>query len=544
MTSDNASNVFWPNYMPGPSKTKRKGKVMMRTAALYARVSTLQQVQEATIDSQIAQLEQYAQQHGYKLKREHYFIDEGVSGQGLHRPALTRLRDVALSGAFTAILCLSPDRLSRNMGIQQLLLAEWAHLQMEVIFSQRPRLAKTPQDELLLNIEGAFAEYERAVICDRMRRGRRHSLRQGRSAPYPAPYGYHFVPATAQQGSHWLENEAQAVVVGQIYGWYTEEQLKIGDIATRLNEQKTPGPSGKGWCYSTVRHILCQPAYTGTAYYGRCQRDYSRVGLPRRSGSGRLQYPRPKERPVEEWIPIIVPALLDETTWQQAQERRAMNAKMAARRSQRNYLLRSLLRCGICQHTLYGRAQSGRLFYYCPAGSKKRDPGVPRHHCTIDAEVIEPLVWEALANLLRQPDLIRDAWETHRHAQTPSALQTTRWQQRQRLLQHQQQRLLDAYQAGVISLDDLTERQNKIVQELQTLETRLAATDIAATTKISLQQFTAQIERALQSTDARTQQNAIRMLIERIIVKDDAVVIEHIIPLTNISRLESTHYHE
>lgn len=516
----------------------------MKTAALYARVSTLQQVQEATIDSQIAQLDQYAQQQGYNLKPEHYFIDEGVSGQGMHRPGLTRLRDVALRGPFTVILCLSPDRLSRNLGIQQLLLAEWAQLQIEVIFSQRPRPAKTPQDVLLLNIEGAFAEYERAVICDRMRRGRRHSLRQGRSAPYPAPYGYHFVPATSQQGSRWLKNEAQAVVVGQIYGWYTDEQLKIGDIVTRLNEQKTPGPSGKGWCYSTVRHILCQPAYTGTAYYGRCHRDYSRVGLPRRSGSGRLQYPRPKERPAEEWIAIMVPAILDESTWQEAQERRAMNAKMAARHSQRNYLLRSLLRCGICQHTLYGRTQSGRVSYYCPAGGKKRDLGVPRHHCTIGAEVIDPLVWEALANLLRQPDLIGEAWETHRHAQTPSALQTTRWQQRHRLLQQQQQRLVDAYQAGVISLDDLTERQNKIVQELQTLATRLAATDIAAATKISLQQFTAQIERALQSTDARTQQDAIRLLIERIIVKDDAIVIEHIIPLTNISRLESTHYHE
>lgn len=515
----------------------------MRTAALYARVSTLQQVQEATIESQISQLEQDAQRHGYSLKQEHYFVDEGVSGQGLHRPALTRLRDVALSGAFTAILCLSPDRLSRNLGIQQLLLAEWAQLQMEVLFSDRPRPAKTPQDVLLLNIEGAFAEYERAVICDRMRRGRRHSLRQGRSAPYPAPYGYHFIPATAQEGSRWEENEAQAVVVGQIYACYTEEQLKIGDIVVRLNEQKTPGPSGKGWCYSTVRHILCQPAYTGTAYYGRCQRDYSRVGLPRRSGSGRLQYPRPKERPAEEWIAITVPALLDETSWQAAQERRAMNAKMAARHSQRNYLLRGLLRCGICQHTLYGRAQSGHLSYYCPAGGKKRASGAPPHHCTIGAEVIEPLVWKALADLLRQPDLIRDAWETHRHAQTPSALQTTRKQQRQRLLKQQQQRLLDAYQAGVITLDDLTERQNKIVQELQTLETRLAASDIAAATKISLQQFTAQIERALQTTDARTQQDAIRLLIERIIVKDDAIVIEHIIPLTNISRLESMHYH-
>lgn len=513
----------------------------MKSAAIYARVSTQNQVESETMTSQMAQLEHYARQEGYQIAPEHRFVDEAVSGKSLHRPGLSRLRDSALTGVFTTLLCLSPDRLSRNLGVQQFLLAEWQALGIEVIFLNRPRPAQSAHDTLLLNIEGAFAEYERTIINDRMQRGRRHRLRQGLSAPYPAPYGYHFLPATLYRGSSWEIDPAQALVVKQIFCWYTQANLTIKEIVTRLNDQKIPAPSGGQWHYATVRHILSQPAYTGTAYYGRKQRDNASVGLPRRSGQGRVQFPRQKPRPADEWIPIAVPVLVEASLWQQAQEKRALNAKMAARNGRRTYLLRGLLVCGVCHRLLQGRCEQGHIYYRCPHGGKRRPSHVPQHTCSIRADVVEAQVWQALADLLHQPQLIRDAWQAHRQTQTQPTSQVDRWQRRQQQLQGQRQRLLDAYQGGVLSLDELTQRQNPLFLELRELETRLAAAATVATTDISLQHFTAHIERALHAPDVKTQQDVIRLLIEQIVVSDNELIIEHIIPTVVDCQLEPTH---
>lgn len=510
----------------------------MTVAAIYARVSTQKQAEEATIASQIAQLEQYAADHGYTIKAEHRFIDEAVSGQGLQRPGLSRLRDSAMTGVFTTILCLSPDRLSRNLGVQQFLLSEWKGLNIELVFSHRPRSALTAQDALLLNIEGAFAEYERTVISDRMRRGRRYRLSQGESAAWPAPYGYHYLPATGHQGSRWQENPAQAIIVKQIFIWYVRENRTIWVIVRCLNEQQIAAPQGKRWTYSTVRRLLGQTAYKGTAYYGRSQQDFSGVGRPRKQGQGLLQYPRYQQRASEEWIAVTVPALVEASLWQQAQEKRRMNSQNATRNSQRVYLLRGLLVCGVCQRTLQGRYQGGQRYYRCPHGGKHRAAEIPAHTCSLRADAIEQQVWQALADLLRQPEQIQVAWQAHQQAQSQPPSQISRWQQQQQQLQNQRRRLLDAYQSGALDLDELTRRQNPIVLQLRQLETRLAAVDQVAVVDISLAQFTSQIEQALHSPDAKTQQEVIRLLMERIVVEDGALIIEHIVPTTNNSQLE------
>lgn len=512
----------------------------MTTAALYARVSTQRQAEEATIASQIAQLEVYAQANKYIIPPEHHFMDEAVSGKGLHRPGLTRLRDTAMTGAFTTILCPSPDRLSRNLGIQQFLLDEWRRLNIDLVFINRPSLAESAHDALLLNIEGAFAEYERTVISDRMQRGRRHRLRQGESAPYPAPYGYLYWSTAAHRGSRWEVDEAQALIVRQVFLWYTQDSVSIYEIAKRLNQQRVPAPGGERWYRNAVRRLLCQPAYKGTAYYARTQRDDSGIGLPRKQGNGRLQYPRYKPRPVEEWIEVVVPSLVEKSLWQQAQETRQMNARISTRNSRRSYLLRGLLICGVCGSILQGRTQNENSYYRCPHGGKHRAPTVAVHTCSIRADVVESQVWQALADLLHHPERIQDAWTAHRESVAQPPSQVTRWQQRQKHLKNQRRRLMDAYQSEQLSLEELTERQNPLQIELRELATRLATTQQVDAVDISLEQFTTQIEHALHSTDVKTKQEVIRLLIERIVVEENALIIEHIIPTTDNSRLEPT----
>lgn len=509
----------------------------MSQAAFYARVSTRRQEQEATIESQVEQLLTYAQQNGYEVPTTHRYIDQAVSGQRLARPALDRLRDEALARAFTVLLCLSPDRLARNLGAQQVILDEMKRAGVQVIFISQSTLPADPQSQLLINIQGAFAEYERVLISERMRRGRLYKLRHGQSVPSKAPYGYRYRPPEASSRSSWVVLDDQATVVRQMFVWYTDDQLTLAQITQRLNASSVVAPDGPTWATSTVGRILRQPAYKGTAFFNRHQVDYSTVGQLRRQGRGYLQFPRPALRSSEEWIEVSVTPLIDEVTWQRAQERLAMNAKFAQRNSRRDYLLRSLLVCGVCGHTLQGRTQGARSSYHCTHGGKHRPPGVPLHSCTLDAQVVEPLIWQALSDLLRNPRQIEDAWQALCAQQTAPPTEVAFWQQRQLQLRQQRQRLLDIYQAGVLSMEELTQRQNPLVSELRDLEQRLARNPLAPTLTISLETFTQRINQALDAADPVTRQEVLRLLIEHIVVTDEALTVEYIIPTVKDSRL-------
>jgi site-specific DNA recombinase len=508
----------------------------MRRAALFARVSTRRQEQEATIESQLDQLLSYAQQQEYEIPADLKFIDQAVSGQRLARPGLDRLRDAAAVGAFTTLLCLSPDRLARNLGAQQVVLDELRTAAVTVIFLDQPSLGDSPQAQLMLNIQGAFAEYERVLISERMRRGRLYHLRHGQAVPYPAPYGYHYQPTQGQQAARWLPAPAEAAVVEQTFVWYTQDSLSLGALAQRLNQRHVLGPDGAAWHASTLGRLLRQSAYRGLAYYTRRQTDASGLGERRRHGQGRLRFPRSTPRPAPEWITCAVPALVSEELWQAAQERLVQQSRFAQRNSQQTYLLRGLLVCSVCGHTLQGRTQRGVGFYTCVYGGTQRPPEAPPHTRWLRGDVVEPLIWQALGNLLQDPQRIHDAWAALQTTPTPVAGDT----HRRHLLQQQRQRLLDAYQAGAVTLEELIQRQNPLDLELQELHKRLADQPTPAAVQISLAAFTERIEHALAASDAVTKQEVLRLLIERIVVADEALTIEHIIPTVSESRLHPT----
>jgi len=161
----------------------------MKTAAIYARVSSDQQKEEKTIASQTAALREFARQEGYQVPDEWVFEDEGYSGASLIRPGLERIRDLAAEGQIQAVLALSPDRLSRKYAYQVLLTEELARHGVDVVFVKAPR-SETPEDQLLLQFQGMIAEYERAQILERSRRGKRHRAKQGEVCVLSGvPYG-------------------------------------------------------------------------------------------------------------------------------------------------------------------------------------------------------------------------------------------------------------------------------------------------------------------------------------------------------------------
>jgi site-specific DNA recombinase len=309
----------------------------MRRAALYARVSTRRQEQEATIESQLDQLLQYAQGHELDLPQARQFIDLAVSGKRLARPGLDRLRDGVAGGEFEVLLCLSPDRLARNLGAQQVILDELEQYDIQVVFLNQPRRSEDPHSKLMLEIQGAFAEYERTLISERMRRGRLYRLRQGQSVTNLAPYGYRYQASDRYHSNAWVVVPDEAALVRQIFVEYTSEQISLCQLAHRINAQQIPAPRGGQWEHATLQRLLRQPAYKGTAYYNRRQVDESSVGKACRHGPGVLRFPRQYPRPMEDWICVPVPALVDEALWQAAQEKLEMQARYAQRNSRRPY---------------------------------------------------------------------------------------------------------------------------------------------------------------------------------------------------------------
>ena len=423
---------------------------MTQIAALYARVSTHQQEQEATIDSQVAAVASFAQAKGLSLPKELYFLDEGISGAKLDRPALDRLRDLVAEGVFQTVLCLSPDRLARQYAHQWVLLNEFQRSGVQVVFINQPPVENNPQSQLFFGIQGLFSEYERAMITERLRRGKLYRVRQGQLVNPVVPYGYRYIPVTEPGGGHWEIDPRRAPVVCQIYQWYTQDNhTTIGQIVERLNDLGDQAPPlTKPWRYSAVQAILKQPGYTGQAYYNRTRVCHDGVGRPKVLGRGKQRFPRQILRPQEEWIPVKVPAIVTQDMWQCAQERLAMKQKFSVRNSKKHfYLLRSLLVCGVCGHTLVGRtSKTGHLTYACHYGHIHFNPDIPAHVCTITGATIEPIVWQAVCDLLRNPRLLADAWNNQSDTLSAPPGEMDRLKSRQKALQRQQERLIDLFQ--------------------------------------------------------------------------------------------------
>src|SRR3954449_13422770 len=369
-------------------------------AALSARVSTERQERQQTIDSQLAALRAWAEAQGHSLVEQHVFRDEGYSGSRLDRPGLDGLRDAVRDAAIDVVAVLSPDRLARKYAYQVLLLEEFRRAGCEVAFLQRP-ISDDPNDQLLLQIQGAIAEYERAVLAERFRRGKMQKARAGQWVGGQAPYGFRYVPRRDGLPGHLEVDEDEAAVVRMLYRWLIDERMTVRQIIKRLAAGPWRPRNGKRlWSNSVVHRVLSDPLYAGTAYANR----YAHVA-PRkpRSAGPRAGLPTcRKPRPREEWIPIPVPAIVDAITYQDASEQLARNSALSFRNNTRNeYLLRRLLTCRACGLAMCGVTTSGargrrRHRYYMCHGKDTlaRDRARPRPRPRPRADELEAAVWD------------------------------------------------------------------------------------------------------------------------------------------------------
>jgi site-specific DNA recombinase len=521
----------------------------MKTAAVYARVSSEKQKEENTIASQTAALVAFAAEQGYAVPSEWVFEDEGYSGASLIRPGLERVRDLAAEGHLDAVLVYAPDRLSRRYAYQILLIEEFARAGVETLFIRSPRTA-TAEDQLLLQFQGMIAEYERAQILERSRRGKRHRARQGQvSVLSGAPFGYRYVRKSEQSAAYYEIDEAEAPVVRLVYERYTNGGLSIGAIARLLNDQQIPTRKQTGrWERSTVWAMLRNPAYKGAAGFGKTQSaPRQRITRPLRLRGGVASRDSAShERPQDEWIAIEVPSIIDESTFALARERLQVNKTKSPRRTVVPSVVQGLVCCAHCGYALYRtstRSSARKIYYYRCLGSDawRRLAGPVCHSRPIRQDLLDAVVWTEILKLLEDPSLIQNELdrrlEAARHAD-PTKRRETSLQRDLSRLQKSIERLLTAYQEDLLSLDelrhrmpDLRRREHAIRAELQSIADQ--TTDRAAYLRLAetLTAFLARLRSSAKTLDTIERQRVVGLLVKEILIGDDKIVIRHVIPL-------------
>jgi site-specific DNA recombinase len=528
--------------------------------AIYARVSSEQQAQEQTIASQVAALRQRIAADGWELPDELCFLDDGVSGSTLMRPALERLRDAAYIGGFQKLYVHSPDRLARRYAYQVLLVDELTKHGVEMVFLNRA-IGVSPEEDLLLQMQGMFAEYERAKIMERSRRGKRHAATRGSvNVLSGAPYGYRYVTKRDGQGQASYEvHDEQAAVVQQIFAWVGRDRVSIGEVSRRLKERGIASPRGKSWWDRTsVWAILKNPAYQGSAAFGktrtgprrlRLRQPRGQVKVPRRTGSSYDTSPTDQ-------IAIPVPAIVSADLFASVQEQLAANQlRGRERRRGAKYLLQGLVECQCCGYAYYGKPVSrssakgkAQYAYYRCVGTDAYRFGGHRvcQNAQVRTDKLDQAVWDDACQLLRNPQLLRKEYE--RRLASPKSSETERSLQKQLgTAQRTRQRLIDIHADGLIDRDEFEPRLARVRQRITDVESKLESLRSQSREQTALREalacvdnFSEAVSANLAQADWNTRREVLRTLIDRIVIEPTQIRIVYRINFPLFAKSAST----
>jgi site-specific DNA recombinase len=525
----------------------------MSNAAIYARVSSARQKEQETIGSQLAALRGHAEQLGLDVPERWVFCDDGHSGATLVRPALEELRDLVAQVPVDVVLVYSPDRLARKYAYQALLIEEFAKAGSSVLFVNGPS-SDSPEDALLVQFQGMIAEYERAQIIERTRRGKTHRARQGTvNVLSGAPFGYRYVRKNEHADAHYEVVAHEAAIVAELFRRYVEDGVAIADLARWLTATGVPTRTGKSrWDRSVIWGMLRNPAYAGRACFGKTMRTADQPGLNRTARLAGRSTPKSysvTDRPREDWLEIPVAALVAEDTWQRAQRRLEDNKRYAARNSKVPSLLQGLAACASCGYAYYRghttTSAGNKIYYYRCLGSDnyRYEHGRVCDNKPVRTDYLDKVVWDHVAGLLADPKLIR-AEIDRRLDQLRTADPTSAQQQRLELALAKATgsitRLIKAYQEELISLDELRARipelrtrETSLRSQLDALAAQLVDRDAYLKLATGLEDFLARLRENATTATIAEQQRVLRLLVKDVLIGPERILIRHSIPTSS-----------
>jgi DNA invertase Pin-like site-specific DNA recombinase len=526
----------------------------MTSAAIYARVSSARQKKDQTIGSQTAALRVFAAEQHLDVPEEWVFEDEGHSGATLTRPALERLRDLVAQVAVDVVLCYSPDRLARKFAYQAVLIEEFARAGTTVRFVKGPR-GDTPEDALMVQFQGMFAEYEKAQLMERYRRGKAYRARAGSvNVLGGAPFGYRYGRKTPECGGTYDIVEHEAHLVAELFRRYTDDGATIADLTRWLTACGTPTRTGKTrWDRSVVWGMLRNPAYAGTAMFGKTAAVHDQpVALNRVARLAGRTTPRAVktvDRPREAWIVIPVPAIISTETFERAAQRLAENKRFAPRNANKKvpWLLQGLAACAACGYGYYRTStttSSGKkIYYYRCLGSDDYRYAAGRvcANKPVRADLLDAVVWEHITALISDPRLIRAEIDKRLAAARTGDPAT---KVRARLVTAAAKadaaitRMIQAFSEQLITIDelrsrmpDLRARQANMRSQLDALETQLADRDAYLKLADDLEGFLAQLHDSANTAEIPDRQRVLRLLVKDVLIGPETITIRHRIPI-------------
>jgi site-specific DNA recombinase len=522
---------------------------------MYVRVSTTQQVQTQTIDQQIDRLRAHSHTHGWAWNDTHLFRNDGYRGASLRRPGLDRLRDLVATASVDRVIITTPDRLARKYVHQMLLIEEFDGHGCQVEFIDQP-MSQDPNDQLLLQIRGAVAEYERTLIAERLRRGRYHKYRAGTLLPWTRPpYGYLMDPDQPRALTGVRVDPVAAALVTEIFAHYLEPGHSLSSIGKHLMTLQVPAPSGGSrWTHASLRRILTNPVYTGVVYAGRSRvRPVTKRRSPLTPVGQRQHGLVPT--PPEEWIEVgHIPAIIAPEQFAQVQAKIATNGRFARRNNTRNpYLLRALVSCGVCRLACVGQTRRRYAYYTCagrshPVLSCREERCRARH---IPMRQLDEVVWNDVCAVLQHPETLAVALaRAQEGAWLPQELQARRTNLRkaQRSLTQQIERLTTAYLEQILNLDEYRRRRHDLEQRVAALAQQVAQLDVQVDRQAELTQATAhmttfceRVSASLATATFAQKRQLLELLIDRIVVTNEEVEIRYVIPTS--TRSEHTHFY-
>ncbi|MGD8911049.1 MAG: recombinase family protein, partial [Chromatiales bacterium] len=531
-----------------------------RVVAIYARVSSDQQAKRETVGSQVGALKEKIITDGESFIEEMAFIDEGVSGATLIRPQLERLRDSVALGLIDRLYILAPDRLSRKYAHQVLLMEEFSSYGVEVVFLNHA-IGATPEEDLLLQMQGMIAEYERAKIMERNRRGKLHRAKGGSiNVLSGAPYGYRYIRKQLDGApAHYVIDLAEAANVRKIFHWIGVDRLSIGEVTRRLTEAGVKTKRGKAaWDRSVIWGMLQNPAYMGKAAYGKTQAtDLVPRVRPQKHSAETPKRPYSVTRTDREgWINIPVPPIVSETLFVAVQEQLEENRKHARqRRRGAAYLLQGLTVCGHCHYAYYGKRVSPatskgkhRYAYYRCIGTDAYRFGGERicDNPQVRTSKLDELVWTQVLEVLRHPERIEKEYQRRLdilEQDEKLGHNVDTLQKQQRNLEKGKSRLIDSYTNGVIEKNEFEPKIGQLKIKIKQLEEQINSCKQKDSSQFELflvinqlEEFSKTINHKLETIDFDTKREIIRALVKRVeIYKDEVVIIFRIDPQGELS---------
>ena len=499
-------------------------------AAMYARVSSQKQADEMTILSQREDILKRIQSDQLTLGKGFEFCDDGYSGTDMMRPALEELRDRVAASLIERLYVHSPDRLARNFAHQAILLEEFQKHDCKVIFLNQEGLPQTPETNLLLQMQGMIAEYERDGNV---------SVFSG------APYGYRYISRANGDGqARWEIHEQEGEAVRLMFNLYGQQNVTLGAVCRELRAREILTRTGKTqWDGATIRGILRNPAYYGEAHYGRTR--LSQRKSSKRAKRGDPAMPRRSKVSVttsaEDQVIIPVPALIGKTLFEEVGKRMDENWKhQRARENGTTYLLSGLLICGECGSAFCARRQgSGKHLYYRCIGTDKHRHGGEAicANGPVNGDALEHHVWTELCKLLQNPQQLEAELERRQSDLSPTRSQLTEVEQRVSDLRGRLDRLIDAYSSGHLLKEEfetritpLRDRHDREVSALAGLRGQLSNPSDASSARATLERLATQVGEQLETASDDLKRELAVLLIQRIEIHKEEIRLVYKVP--------------